>query len=359
MRRLLPLLLLLGCPPAEESAPSNEPRAADVAPVRVATAATSSVVRTLELGGVASAWRSARLAPTAQGVVTKLPVELGQVVKKGTILAELDTSTLRLQIDQARKTADLAQLQLDDAQRQSARADALAAESAMTQQQLDQATLGLQLAQAQHAQATAQLAVITDQLDKARLKAPFAGTVTHIGLEQGEFFSAMGGLGGPPALVGLDALDTIKLDVRVPDVDLALVREGMDVLVTTDALPGRTWPGTVALVNAAAEPGTRSFLLRIRLDNEDHSLRPGLFLTARLILESREDVLAVPEDAVTNPESEPWVMILEGSKARRKPVTLGLKGDGGWEVEGIAAGDQVVVEGHFGLPDGSAVRVIE
>ncbi len=78
------------------------------------------------------------------------------------------------------------------------------------------------------------------------------------------------------------------------------------------------------------------------------------------MLEQQDAILAIPEVAVAAPDSEsPFVMVVEGSVARRKPVTLGLKGDTGWAVEGLSEGAQVVTEGHFGLPDGAQVRVIE
>lgn len=360
-RLLLSLLLLTGCA-ANGSTTSEATTAAKTqsVPVRVVEAATVELVRSLELGGVAAAWRSARLAPAGQGIVKKLHVELGQVVKKGAVLAELDASTLTLQLNQARKSARLGHLQLENAQTEAARAAMLEAEGAIASQQIDQAKMSLQLAEAQVAQAEASLAVLEDQIGKARLVAPFAGTVTGVFLEQGEFFTGMAGMGGPPALVSIDALDPIRLDVHVPDVDLARLSAGMRAIVTSDALPDRVWEGEVALIGAAADVGSRTFTARIRVPNPDRALKPGLFLTARLVLEQQDGVLAVPEVAVAEPDSEaPFVMVIENDIARRKPVKLGLKGDGGWAVEGLSAGEQVVTEGQFGLPDGAQVRVIE
>jgi membrane fusion protein (multidrug efflux system) len=365
MKHLLPLmglLLLIGCDAlggkgSGADAPVPQEQAV---PVRVAVTAPGQLVRSLELGGVASADRSARIAPTGQGVIRSLKVELGQKVKKGELLAELDVSTLSLQLDQARSSAQLARLQAQDTRQEAARVDMLQAEGAASSQQIDKMAMGLQLADAQVAQAEASLAVLENQIAKARLTAPFAGTVTGVFLEEGEFFTGMAGMGGPPALVALESLDPIRLDVHVPDVDLARVEQGMRVLITSGAFPGRQWEGEIALINAVADVGARTFTVRIRVPNEDGALRPGLFLTARLVLEQQEDVLAIPEKAISEPDSaEPFVMVVEGSTARRKAVQPGLRGDSGWAVGGLTAGEQVVVEGHFGLPDGAHVRVID
>jgi membrane fusion protein (multidrug efflux system) len=351
--------LLAACPPAEDGAAApTTTLSVDLAPVRVAAVQREALRRTLELGGVASAWRSARLVPTGQGVVTQLPVTLGQRVKKGDLLAALDTSSTRLQAEQARKATRLAELQLADARRQAARAEDLAAQGALPEADLERARAGLELAQAQLDQASASVAVVEDALGKARLTAPFAGTVTLVALEVGEFFAPMAGLGGPPALVAIDALDPVKLDVFVPDVDLGRMAEGMKVEVTSDALPGQTFEGEVAMIGAAAEPGTRTFRVRIRVPNEDRKLRPGFFLTGRLVLEEKADVVTVPVLAVTDADSDPWVMVVQADVAQRVKVQLGLHGDAGWEVTGVEPGAQVITEGHFGLPDGSRVRVI-
>ncbi len=360
---LIASLFLLGCEAdgkvQDATAPVSKV-AAQAIPVRVSAVVPTDLIRSLELGGVASAGRSARLAPTGQGVVTSLPVKLGQQVKKGQVLATLDTSTLSLQLEQAEKSAELARLQLKDANNSAARISVLGAEGAVSTAQQDQAQMGQQLAEAQVAQAEASLAVLRNQIGKAKLVAPFSGTVTGVYLEEGEFFTGMAGMGGPPALVAVDSLDPMHLDVHVPDVDLGRVRVGMKAIVTGDAFPGREWPGEVELINAAADRGARTFTVRIAVANKDFALKPGLFLDSRLILEEQPGVLTIPEVAVADHDSDrPYVMLADSGAAKRVYVELGLKGDEGWAVAGLQAGDEVIVEGQFGLPDGAVVRVID
>ena len=249
--------------------------------------------------------------------------------------------------------------ELRDARREADRAEQLEASGAIAGQQIDQARAGLQLAEAQSASTEASLAVLKDQIEKSTLTAPFDGTVTGVFLEEGEFFTAMSGMGGPPALVSVDALDVIRVDVDLPDVDLARVRAGMRALVSSDALPDSSWEGEVVVVGASANAGSRTFTVRVRVPNPDGTLRPGLFLRVKLVLEEEAAVIAVPQAAVAEPDGEPFVMTIDGTTARRRPVTIGLKGDSGWAVAGLQPGERVVVEGQFGLPDGATVRVID
>lgn len=357
---LVAALVLGGCGSSASSSAAS-PAEATVdrsVPVTVTTVTTRALVRTLELGGVAEASRSARLVPVGQGVVTRLPVRLGDAVRKGALLAELDTSSLRLQLAQARTSLDVARLQLTDAEREAQRARTLAASGALPQANLDQAESALALAQAQIAQGEASLAVIDDQLRQARLVAPFAGTVTGVFLEEGEFFSPAPSMAGPPALISLDALGELHVDVHIPDVDLGRVRVGMPVEIVAEAFPDTTFPAAVSLIGATADSGARTFLVRITIANPDRVLRPGLFLAARVELERKEGIVVVPRDAIASRAGEEFVMVLDGDRARQVTVTPGLRGDDGVEIDGVVAGQRLLVDGQFGLPDGSRVRVV-
>ncbi|MCO4772876.1 MAG: efflux RND transporter periplasmic adaptor subunit [Deltaproteobacteria bacterium] len=367
MKRLAACVLIAGlcaagCPsPSSTTAASTPARTmgdVDAIPVVVAPAAEGEVVRTLQLGGLAQAWRAARLAPSAQGVVETLNVELGDTVEKGKLLASIDTSALRLQRDAAARSIDLAAIQVTDARGEAARARELAPSGAITPRDLEKAELGLELARAQLEQARAQSAALDGQIRLAQVVAPFGGRVTALSIEQGEFFASMGSMGGPPMLVEVQALDTIKVDVAVPESDLAKVSEGMEVSLHSDAFAERTFKGEVTLVNAAATPGARTFLVRIKVPNDDGALRPGMFLRASLMVDRADGVVSVPPVAVTRQEAGAYVMVIEDNIAKRRPVTPGLRGDSKWALQGVTAGEQVVVEGQFGLPEGARVRII-
>jgi len=357
-------LVLAGCPSSAEPSVSESAqpvagRDVDAIPVSVTPAVQGDVVRTLSLGGLAQAWRAARLAPSAQGVVETLAVQLGDTVPRGKLLASIDTSALRLQRESANRSVDLAQIQLNDAKLEAARARELAPSGAITPRDLQKAEMGLDLANAQIAQARAQSAALDGQIRLAQVVAPFAGRVTALSIEQGEFFTSMASMGGPPMLVEIQALDVIKVDVAIPETDLPRVNEGMQVTLRSDAFADRAFLGEVTLVNAAATPGARTFMVRIKVPNDDGVLRPGMFLRASLMVDRAEGVVAVPAEAVTREADGSYVVVVNDGVARRRPVTLGLRGDALWALDGVEIGEDVVVEGQFGLPEGARVRLIQ
>ncbi len=345
--------------PNSSGGPPAPAEAARAVPVKVQGVGRGDLVRTLRLSGVGRAWQSANLAPAAQGTVEGIHVGIGMDVKKGQLLAEIDTTTLGLQADQARKAVELARLQAEDGERERARAEGLLGSGAIADATVDKARFGERLAQAQLAQAEAAVRVIEAQLSNARLTAPFDGTVTAVTVDPGEFWSPAASLSGPPTLVVVDNLTTIRLDVHLNDTDLALVRPDMAVMVRTQALPAEEFVGKVALVNASADAGARTFTAVLSIPNPNRRLKPGMFLEAAIAVEQRPLVLAVPEPAITEGKPFPFVMVLDGVRARRVPVTTGLRGDRGVEVDGVEEGSQVLIEGHFGLPDGSLVRVVD
>jgi membrane fusion protein (multidrug efflux system) len=359
---LLLTLLLAACKGAgvaSTGATPSPPEQVRATPVKTAPAVRGTLIRTLHLTGVGRAWQSANLAPAAQGTVEAVHVGIGMDVRAGQLLAEIDTTTLALQADQARKTVELARLQAEDAERERSRAEGLLGSGAVADATVDKARFAERLGDAQLAQAEAAVRVVEAQLAHARLTAPFDGTVTAVAVDPGEFWTPAASLTGPPTLVVIDNLALIRLDVHLNDVDLVLVHPELPALITTPALPGLSFPGSVALVNASADGGARTFTAVLSVPNPERKLKPGMFLEAAIAVEQRLDVVSVPEPALGEAKDGTFVMLLDGDRARRALVTLGLRGDGGVEVQGVNEGASVLVDGHFGLPDGSLVRVVD
>ena len=365
MKPFLPLALaaltLVACPKTNADGTPSESTGSDAAravPVKVEDARKGELIRSLKLNGVARAWQSANLAPMAQGTVESMTVGIGMDVVKGQLLAEIDTKTLTLQAEQAQRTVELARLQAEDATRELGRAESLVGSGAIADATVDKTRFGERIARAQLAQAEAAVAVVEAQLSNARLVAPFSGTVTAVAVDPGEFWSPAATLTGPPTLVVIDNLDVIRVDVHLNDTDLSLVHPGLPVVARSLALPGSEWQGKVALVNASADAGARTFTAVLSIPNPTRTLRPGMFVDVGVVVESRPEVISVPEQAISQDATQAFVMVLENDRAKRFPVTPGLRGDLGVEVVGLPEGARVLIEGQFGLPDGSTVRVV-
>ncbi len=331
----------------------------EVEPVR-----RGELVRTLEVAGTVDAGRSIKMVPDMPGKVKSLPVQVGDEVKKGQLLARLDVDMAVLQRDQARAAVRLAELASEQAETEFGRAERLRQSGSLTEQQFDQAQTGLEMSQQQLAQATAAAGLAARQVSGSELKAPFAGVVTSVGCEEGEYFNTMGMSmsGGGPVLVGLVNLDTIRLDLQVSDRDVARLEDGMTVQIYVDAvadqLPSDGLPGTVTSVGLAADPVSRTFPVRVEADNPDRTARAGMHARVRVVLEQRDDVLSVANDAVRTLDDQPYVMVAIDDHAKKVSVETGLKGDDGIEIaSGLTGDERVIVEGNFGLPDNALIEV--
>ncbi len=332
--------------------------------VEVESVRRGELIRTLELAGTVDAGQSIKMVPDMPGKVKRLPVQVGDEVTQGQLLAQLDIDMAVLQRDQARAAVRLAELGLQQAETEFGRAERLHQSGSLTEQQLDQARTGLEMSQQQLAQANAAAGLATEQISGGELRAPFAGVVTSVGCEEGEYFNTMGmsPTGGSPVLVGLVNLDTIRIDLQVSDRDVARIEEGMRVQILVDAvvdqLPAGGLEGEVVSVGLAADPMTRTFPVRVEANNPERRVRAGMHSRVLLVLESLADVLSVDEEAVRTLEGQSYVMVAQGDRASRIEVTTGMKGDQGVEIAaGLDGSEQVITKGNFGLPDQALIEV--
>jgi len=333
--------------------------------VHVKPVQAGTLDRTLDLTGMVEAGQSVNLLPDIPGKVASLPVKVGQEVHEGDVLARLDLEMVELQQRQASAAVKLAELGLETANREFARAEALHKTGSLTDQMFEQAKTGLEMAELQLTQAHAAQGLARRQVTGGVLKAPFDGLVSSVACEEGEYFNPMtvSPMGGPKALVGLVNLDTIKVDLQVADRNVAQLQVGMPAKILVDAfadqLPPEGLLGHVDSIGYAADPVTRTFPVRVLAANPGRVVRAGTHARVKLVLERADDVLYVPPEAVLEDEQGSYVMVVTKETAHRIAVTPGLEGDDGIAVAGDLAADQsVIVRGHFGLPDGTQVEVM-
>jgi membrane fusion protein (multidrug efflux system) len=153
--------------------------------------------------------------------------------------------------------------------------------------------------------------------------------------------------------------DALFARVSVPERFQAMVRVDDPASIR---VPGRREPvlGLVDLVNEKIDPQTRSFEIRIAVDNRKRLFKAGSFVNVALPVRSVSDVLVVPQSAIVMQEGRPSVFVVQGDRVERRWPTLGIRGESVWEVvEGIEHGDRVVVSRGSMLDDGTRVKVVE
>jgi len=276
------------------------------------------------------------------GKVAKISFEAGSAVKKGEILLRQDTTSEEAQLPGA-----LSQVNLNRANQK--RADKLFADGIISQSDHDSAVSNTEQAQAQVDNIRATIA-------KKTIRAPFSG---RLGIRQANLGQHL--REGDP-IVTLQALDPIFADFSLPQQQLAQVRIGQTVRVTSDALPGETVQGRINAISPQVDADTRNIKVEATLSNRGEKLRPGMFVTVAVGLPLRQKVLAIPATAVLYAPYRDSVFVVEAGKSgqvlRQQFVRLGTKrGDFVAVTEGLKAGDIVVSTGVFKLRNGQAVVI--
>jgi HlyD family secretion protein len=206
---------------------------------------------------------------------------------------------------------------------------------------------------------------VRDQLAKTEITAPIAGVVTRLDVEEGEMV-VMGVQNQPGTiLMTISDLSALNAEVKVAEADVLRLSLDNPATVTLDAQEGRSYTGRVAEIGASALPqiGTqasaREFRVKVRLDGDVASLRPGLTCDTEILVAERKNVLAVPLQAVVQRAGRSGVFVVTNGRAEFTPVTTGIIGGLTIEVAGVDEGVSIVA-GPFqilrDLPSGAAVR---
>jgi membrane fusion protein (multidrug efflux system) len=282
------------------------------------------------------------LRPEVSGRIAKLAFSDGQRVRRSQLLVQLEDSLQRAQLQQAQAQASIARTNLQ-------RNQDLLAQNFISKSAVDQSGSNLEVAEAQVALARAQLA-------RMQIVAPFDGVVGLRMVNVGDYVK------DGADLVNIEDLSSVWVDFRLPERFIARLKAGQGVQVTLDALPGRKYTGRIEALDSQLDANGRSVLVRAKLANAGGELRAGMYARSRVVFDVRENALVVPEEALVPLGDKQYIfkVIDEGGKklARRVEARIGQRVPGKVEVlEGMAAGDVVVVAGQSRLGGGASVPV--
>ncbi|WP_455377014.1 efflux RND transporter periplasmic adaptor subunit [Petrachloros mirabilis] len=195
-------------------------------------------------------------------------------------------------------------------------------------------------------------------LGYTKVSAPFDGTITARFADPGALIQAATGSATQAApLFTLMDIRSVRIYVSVPQEAALLAKPGAKAIVTARELPGQEFTTTIARTTQALDPATRTLLVELNLPNQQQALRPGMFVTARLILEEHPQVLVVPPAALVASGPVKTIFIIEDGRAKQIPVKTGFD-DGVWVeiTDGLQDNMEVIVVGKTGLTDGQAVE---
>ena len=327
-----------------------------IVPVKVKRVGYGNLKRVLSLTGDIEPWKLLNVVPDIAGKVVKVYVQDGDKVRKGQLLAELDTEAAELQLKQAEAGLGVAKANYNDASRNKERMERLLQQNTISDFQLEKVKLACEAAQAQFKQANEAINLIQYRINVSKMTAPFSGFITGKYVNEGETINPM--MPGGRGVVTLMDISRLKIKVNIPERNFTDIRKGLKATLNVDAFPEKIFLGVISIINPAADPMTRSFEAQITAPNPGFRLRAGMFVRVDIVVEEKKDIFVISSDAILEQDGNKYVFIAEGSKAFLRNVILGLQESDQVEImSGLSENEQVVILGKERLKDGSAIKI--
>lgn len=353
LRRLVPLLLAVGCgagacKPQGGGAPQAS---ATPIPVHTAQVAERPVPDFVTLTGTLRAFQESDVAADTAGKVMQTFFDRGQPIKKGQVIATLDARGAAIGATIAQAQAKVAENQLEQAKRECDRVKHLLETNVISQAEYDRQTSDCTSRQWSAAAAQAQQQNATKLLGDTQVRAPFDGVV-------GERFVNVGQYVAPNnRIVSIYQADPLRLQITVPEADIALVKPDAPVSFTVAAWGDERFKGSIKLISPNVRELTRDLVCEAFVTNPDGRLKPGMFAVAKLSLGERPHPV-VPKTALVKDETTARVFVAANGQAQERLVQLGEPaGDVVAVLHGLAAGDAIVLSPPAELRDGAPLKV--
>ncbi|HZZ09802.1 MAG TPA: efflux RND transporter periplasmic adaptor subunit [Paraburkholderia sp.] len=335
----------------------------EFAPDDLTTVARRTLAETLPLTGSLRALTQAAVKSKVAGSALDVMVREGDPVRTGQILAKIDARDYVARAEQTRGQMAAMSGQLDIARQTLENNRVLVDKGFISRNAFDTAQSQYEIARANLDAARAALASSNLSLADTVVRSPLDGQIASRSVEPGEKVAV------DTKLFDVVDLRTLELEAPVPVGEIGRVRVGQPVRIVFDGIDTPV-PGAITRINPAAQAGSRSIMVYVRVANPAGVLRVGMFGTGTIAVGSRENVLAVPATAIRTDGAQHSVYAVVDGKLREQPVQTGASGDAGagsesgaqaWtEILGapLVAGQQIVKNNLGSLRIGSTVRVV-
>ena len=332
-----------------------------VRPVRYQQVFATGGSRVRTFSGTVRAGQESKLSFKVAGTVRKIAVEVGDNVRAGSIIAELDPKDYVLQVQEAEASLAQAKAQERNARANYDRVRALYENNNASPNDLDAARSGAESAKAQVSSIEKRLELAKLQLDYTKLTARVNGAIADVNIEANE------NVGVGKTVAVLTSGTNLEVNVGIPEILISQIKEGVKVTVMFDAIPGTKIPATVTEVGVTTLDNASTYLVTVRLDEQSSDIRSGMAAEAAFTFEAagpaRERILVPPvsvgEDRegrfayVVNPTEEGFGI------TEKRTVSVGEFTEDGLEIiEGLQDGDLLVTAGVNRIEDGLRVRLL-
>ncbi len=350
------LVCASGCKPSEAAHASAVEATLPTRTVTVSSVNKGSVVSQVDIVGELQGIEEVRVFSQVADRIRTLTVDEGDKVRKGDIIATIWSEAQVEAVNQAEASLEAALANRDAAKDNVLRMRTLFQSHSITASQLESAEAQYRAAEAQVRQATAGVASAGVQKSRTVVRAPIGGIVSAVSLREGDLAS------GSPILT-IVRPDRLKAVLRVPERYFLRMEPGMPVSISPLAKPEQVVETKITLKGSVVDRTTRTGLVEVYLDNKDGALTAGSAVRASVEMSRRDGVILIPAEAAilsveTDRTGKATVFVQDGDKAKEREIKIGVRqGDELEVLEGLAAGDPLVVRGAGFLRDGNPIRI--
>ena len=345
----------MGCGPGEAAGPAASVSAAadpvvDVDTVRVRR---GSVMQRISAPGTLHALRESRIGPEVAGRIERIFAAEGDRVDEGAPLFQIDPEPYELALRQAEARLDRAGAERRQIEADLARGRKLRRQEILADQQLDRLETSLAVARAAEREAKEAVAIAERNLERTLVRAPYAASVAARLEDEGTT-----ALVRPQTIVlVLQESSGLEAHATIPEVHFAAIAEGDVALLHIDGLPAPIQT-EVSAVSDAIDPATRTYLVKMRIENTERRLKAGVFARVEILPRAKRDVIVVPTDAIRRQDGRASVLVVRDGRAAAVPVEIGVVAEDAVEIlHGVRVDDEVIVgEAARSLGPGMRVR---
>lgn len=332
---LIASVVMVGCNGAKKEVKVDTVKAKIVS---VGEVKANTVPETVSYNGNIEPLKRNNIASSSPLRIDEIFVEVGDKVKRGSIVAEMDKSQLIQQ-----------ELQVENIATDLSRLEALYKSGGVAKQQVDQL-------RTQHDVAVKALNYLKEN---TTLRSPINGVVTGRYYDKGDMFSMSPNSAGTVAIVTVMQIDSVKVRINVSEEFFTKVKTGMPLEITSDSYDGEIFTGKVSLIFPLIDAATHSFTVEVTITNKDLRLRPGMFTRVDLNIGTK-DLVVIDDMSVQKQigSNEKYVYVVKDGIANRRSVTVGRTSNNLTEITGgLEVGEQVVNKGAGRLLDGDKVEI--
>ncbi len=345
-----------------------------VRPVKFGKVIMSGDALSETFSGSAQSSKESKVSFKVSGTLTRLNVKVGDLVRKGQLIANVDQTDYSVQYQQSvanNKTSETqiqsAKSQLINSKASYQRIEKLYENNSVSISEFEQAKSALELAEASHNAAIAQANASEKQVESARnqvryssLVAPFSGVITAVMVEENEL------VGSGTPIATLSAMDNPEISVGIPEIFISKIKRSQNVNIVFSSIPNQTFSGKVYEVGFSSLGGS-TYPVTVRIDKPTQEIRPGMVADVHFSFntgKSEQQIMVAPTAAIGEDSNGHFVFGLdkegENYLVKKKKIQIGELTSAGFEIKaGLANGELVATAGLNSLLDGMKVRLME